>query len=299
MHQQRHININIERPTTCSCCGNKHLNVHIQRKVAITPDGALDPIPAIPAVTVSAQTLDTAIETFDELFSEYENLLRATVINMSASDVLETVTEGDWQWNQTTHRYRNIETNRILTENTLIGLRDEMIDTWRVRVQDLADALGEGRLTVQEWTLQMRREVSHVFSDEYLLAKGGRNALFQADLDAIEDMLTTQFGFLQNFAEEVKAGELSKAQIAARSELYLDSGTQAHERGKASRYGITLPTYPADGSQICRARCRCRWDIDETDDEFLATWLVNAAARHCETCLTNAATYKPYVVPKG
>ena len=296
---QTHIDISVETPTICPCCNRKHFDIHIARKVAITPDGALDPIPAIPTVSISATTLDTAIVVFDELFDEYEDLLVASVMNMSVSDVLDTVEQGDWQWNQATHRYRNVETGKILTENTLIGLRDEMIDTWRGRVQGLADDLVDGKLTVQEWTLQMRREVSHIFSDEYLLAHGGRNSLLQGDLDALEEMLTTQYGFLQDFAEDVRAGNLSQAQIAARSELYLDSSTQSHERGKAARYGLTLPTYPADGSQICRARCRCRWDIDEGEDEFLCTWLLNVAVTHCDTCLGNAAAYKPLIVPKG
>ena len=83
----------------------------------------------------------------------------------------------------------------------------------------------------------MRREVSNIFSNQYLLAKGGRNAMFQADLDAIQEMLTTQYTFLQNFAEKVRVGEYSQAQIAAYSELYLDSSTQSHERGKAGRHG--------------------------------------------------------------
>ena len=173
-----------------------------------------------------------------------------------------------------------------------------MIDSWRGRVQDLADDLVTGKLTVQEWTLGMRREVSNIFSSEYMLAKGGRNAIFQADLDAIGEMLTTQYTFLQNFAEEVRTGSLSQAQIAARSELYLDSATQSHERGKAARHGVTLPYYPGDGSQICRARCRCRWDIDETDDEFLCTWLLNHAKKHCDTCLENAANNKPLIIAK-
>ena len=95
--------------------------------------------------------------------------------------------------------------------------------------------------------------VSNIFSSQYLLAKGGRNAMFQADLDAIGEMLRTQYTFLQNFAEDVRAGELSQAQIAARSELYLDSSTQSHERGKAGRHGLVLPQYPGTATRfVCR-----------------------------------------------
>ena len=298
VQHQRHIEIDIGDVETCACCGEKHLEIDVQQKVSITPDGAFDPLPVIGTPIVSAATLDNAIAVFDELFEEYEAMLRASVVNMAVTDVLDTVSQGDWEWNQNTHRYRNTATDRIITENTLIGLRDTMIESWRGRVQDLADDLVTGKLTIQEWTLAMRREVSNIFSSEYLLAKGGRNAMFQADLDAIQEMLTTQYTFLQNFAEDVRAGELSQAQIAARSELYLDSSTQAHERGKAGRHGLVLPYYPGDGSQICGARCRCRWDIEETDDEFLCTWLLNHAKKHCDTCLSNAANNKPLVIPK-
>ena len=299
VQHQRHIEIDIGDIETCACCGEKHLDIDIQQKVSITPDGAFDPLPVIGTINVSASTLDNAIAVFDELFEDYQDMLVATVTNMSVTDVLDTVSRGDWEWHQNTHRYYNTAANRYVTENTLIGLRDTLIDTWRGRVQTLADDLVVGNLTIQEWTLGMRREVSNIFSSQYLLAKGGRNAMLQADLDAIQEMLRTQYTFLQNFAEDVRMGNLSQAQIAARSELYLDSSTQSHERGKAARYGLVLPYYPGDGSQICRARCRCRWDIEETDTEFLCTWLLNAAKKHCETCLGNAANNKPLIIAKA
>ena len=84
------------------------------------------------------------------------------------------------------------------------------------RVQGLADDLVAGKLTVprmDRWAMRARGFPTS-FSSEYLLAKGGRNAMFQADLDAIQEMLTTQYTFLQNFAEKVRVGEYSQAQIA-------------------------------------------------------------------------------------
>ena len=299
MATQTHIDIHVKKHQPCTCCGKKHFHVHVHRKVAITPDGALDPLPVIGTINVSASTLDTAIAVFDELVDDYEDMLVATPVNMSVTDVLDTVDRGDWEWNQNTHRYRNTATNTVITENTLIGVRDDLIEVWRYRVQDLADDLVTGKLTIQEWTLAMRREVSNIFSSQYLLAKGGRNTMFQADLDAIQEMLTTQYTFLQNFAEKVRVGEYSQAQIAAYSELYLDSSTQSHERGKSARHGVVLPFYPGDGSTICKMRCRCRWDIEETDDEFLCTWLLNHAAKHCDTCLERAANNKPLIIPKA
>ena len=42
----------------------------------------------------------------------------------------------------------------------------------------------------------------------------------------------------------------------------MESSTRAHEQAKAAGFDIELPEYPADGSQICKARCRCRWEIE-------------------------------------
>ena len=68
--------------------------------------------------------MTVAIGIFDEVMLGYENLLIADVINMAASDVLETVTGSDWVWNQETKRYRNTETGETLTENKQVQLRD-------------------------------------------------------------------------------------------------------------------------------------------------------------------------------
>ena len=286
----------------CDCCKDTdelEWLIGVEHKVAITPEGAADPLPSLVApVEVTDASIDTAIVAFDTLMPGYEDILVATVQQMSVSDVLQTVSKGNWVWNQATMRYRNTDSGTVITENTLIELRDELVDKWRERVISLSDDLASGRLTVQEWTLAMKREVSNVFSSEYMLAKGGRNAMFQADLDTLGSVLTQQNRFLQEFAKTVQAGDLSQAQIGARSELYMESATQAHERGKAARHGVSLPEYPGDGNQICRSRCRCRWDIDETDDAFLATWLLNVAAAHCNSCLANAAKWAPFTVRK-
>ena len=120
--------------------------------------------------------------------------------------------------------------------------------------------------------------------------------MFQTDLDALSEIIKDQFGYLQKFGEEVRAGNLSASQITARSELYMEASTRAHEQAKAASFDITLPEYPADGNQICKARCRCRWEINEKKDVIEAYWLLNVAAQHCDTCLSNAAKWAPYTI---
>ena len=68
----------------------------------------------------------------------------------------------------------------------------------------LTDDLVNSRITVQEWVFEMRKRVRDVNSAQYMLARGGRNAMFQTDLDALAEIIKDQFGYLQQFGEEVR-----------------------------------------------------------------------------------------------
>ena len=203
----------------CEVCGTGE--THGERAATISPDGSEQPLPAVPTdFTMTAVFLESAIEDFEAVLSDSKNLLNARVTGMTQTDALETVKKGDWVWNQLTKRYRNSKTKKTVTHNTLIRIRDDYVDAIRNFTQ-LTDDLIHSRLTVQEWLLDMRKRVRNANSAEYMLARGGRNAMFQTDLDALAEIIKEQFGFLQQFGEEVRAGKLSASQITARSEMYV------------------------------------------------------------------------------
>ena len=280
----------------CPECG---IDPEGERAATISPDGSEDPLPVVPSqFEVTAAFLETAIESFEDVMSDYKNLLNARVTGMTQTDAIETVKKGDWVWNQLTKRYRNSKTKKTITSNTVLRLRDDFVDEMR-DFSKLTDDLVNSRITVQEWVFEMRKRVRNVNSAQYMLARGGRNAMFQTDLDALSEIIKEQYDFLQQFGEEVRAGNLSASQITARSELYMESTTRSHEQAKAASFDIELPEYPADGNQICKARCRCRWEIDEKKDYIEAYWMLNVAAKHCDTCLSNAAKWAPYTIQKG
>jgi hypothetical protein len=287
----------------CLCCPPGQECVENDREdnraATISPDGSEDPLPVVPSnFEVTAVFLESAIESFEDAFSDYKNLLNARVTGMTQTDAIDTVKKGDWVWNQLTKRYRNSKTKKTITSNTVLQLRDDFVDEMR-DFSKLTDDLINSRITVQEWVLEMRKKVRDVHSAQYMLARGGRNAMFQTDLDALSDIIKEQYDFLQKFGQEVRAGNLSASKIRSRSEMYMEASTRSHEQAKAASYDIELPAYPADGSQICKARCRCRWEINVLDDKVEAYWLLNVAAKHCDTCISNAAKWAPYVVETG
>ena len=289
-----------EWDTGCPVCGPicepECSDPNGERAATISPDGSEDPLPVVPSnFEVTAAFLETAIESFEDVFSDYKNLLNARVTGMTQTDAIDTVKKGDWVWNQLTKRYRNSKTKKTISSNTVLRLRDDFVDEMR-DFSKLTDDLVNSRITVQEWLLDMRKRVRDVNSAQYMLARGGRNAMFQTDLDALSEIIKEQYDFLQKFGEEVRAGNLSASRIRSRSEMYMETATRSHEQAKAASYDIELPAYPADGSQICRARCRCRWEINETKDTIEAYWILNVAAKHCDTCLSNAAKWAPYTI---
>ena len=299
MYQQtRDLNFNLNHVRFCPCCQKVMGNLEITEKVNITPDGANNPIPPVGTVEITDSALTLAIAAFDRMYPYYEDLLYARVENMSTTDVLETIEQGDWVWNQDTKTYRNVETGERISERKLIEIRDILVELWRTEVQVFAEMLATGEINIQEWTLTMRREVQNIFGNEFMLAVGGYNTMNTANILVLADMVSQQYGYLQSFAEVIRQGNLSKNQIAARSELYMNSATQSFEKGMGRRFNIDLPAHPADGSQICLSNCKCHWHIVEDDEKVEAYWKLDPAAEHCETCIGNSREWNPYVVMK-
>lgn len=162
-----------------------------------------------------------------------------------------------------------------------------------------AAALGRGDWTVRRWELEIRDRLKRVYLAEYMLGRGGKNAMTPADYGRVGNMLRDQYEFLRGFALDVQAGTMSEAQIAARTQLYHESAIQAFERGKSAAYSgdLILPAYPADGRTRCKARCKCRWLIRETKAAWKAYWK-RGTSESCQDCIDRERLYNPYTVSK-
>jgi len=106
----------------------------------------------------------------------------------------------------------------------------------------------------------MREAIKDEYTQQYLLGRGGLSQMTQADWGSIGGMVADQYRYLGGFAREVAVGNLSEAQVAARSRMYINSGREAFER----------------------ARGRTEDEADEV------AWTLNPA-EHCPDCLDLAA----------
>lgn len=88
---------------------------------------------------------------------------------------------------------------------------------------------------------------------------------------------------------------LLEKQIAARSQMYMNSSREAFERGKTRAHGVPpLPAYPGDGQTRCLTNCKCEWVFEPTETGVNCYWKLNPA-EHCDDCLNNAARWNPLV----
>lgn len=180
----------------------------------------------------------------------------------------------------------------------LLLLRDDLSATLQAEAVELAQKLAQGEMTVQQFTLATRDLLERGYVEQYALGKGGTNNLFAGDMAVLAGLLAAQYGYLQNFAQQIAAGELSAEQAAARVKLYMSSSTQAFERGQTAAYGrLVLPAYPGDGQTVCGVNCKCNWRIEEYEDRWECFWELNPAD-HCADCIENNLRWKPLVVTK-
>lgn len=205
-----------------------------------------------------------------------------------------------WSWDPVSRRYRDGNSGRFLSHEKIARIRNDYAATHRQWADDLASNLASRDLTVARWELEMRGRLKSVYLSQYMLGRGGKNAMTQADYGRVGRMLVDQYGYLRTFATDLTTGTLSVAQIGARMQLYFESAVQAFERGKAVAYDadLILPAYPGDGRTDCRARCKCRWRITETKTEFRCYWTLGKA-EHCAGCLDRRARYSPFIWSKS
>lgn len=261
----------------------------------VTPRGRS--VPAVPdedAIAADAEAnADEAMHDWDTILPDYAGLLDAVFGKKK-----EIKQSDRFTYDERSFRYRDSQTGRFISESTIKTLAGQYENARQEVGRELASQLVNKQVSLSEWVTSMRSELRNTYSAEYMLGRGGRNAMTSADWGNVGNMLKKQYGFLNEFANEIAAGKLTEAQIAARAQMYFNSATQAYERGKVHARGMPdLPAYPGDGTSECRANCKCSWDIRDTKTAWECTWALSAA-EHCPTCIGRASDWAPLIVPK-
>lgn len=206
---------------------------------------------------------------------------------------------GKWVYDGTARRYRNMETGRLVGDNRIDRLADNFDSAFDGYVEALTDLLVDANADLQRWLDEFIAMLAVAFINYYLLGIGGQTNMTPERWDELQGLLDNQLSYLQGFTNDIQAGTVSLAQLAARTAMYFVSAAGAYHVAKATRYGLVLPAYPRDGSSECKMRCHCVWLIKEYSDRWEATWKLGfPLTEHCDTCVGRASKWSPYVVYK-
>jgi len=99
-------------------------------------------------------------------------------------------------------------------------------------VGEWANSVYTGEMPVDVWQQTMRQEIKTRYIQQYMAGRGGMGPMTQADWGSIGGQVADQYRYLDGFAREIAEGKLSEAQIAQRSEMYMNSSREAFERGQ-------------------------------------------------------------------
>jgi hypothetical protein len=167
-----------------------------------------------------------------------------------------------YYWDESVGRFRD-DLGRFVARNTIDQFVTQSIMTSTNVTDSLAQMVSNGLINVNDWKDTMRQEIKDEYIRQYLSSMGGREFMTQKDWGSIGGMLTEQYKYLDNFANDIATGELSEAQIMARSSMYVNSASEARER----------------------ARERVATDLDYD----MVEWVVDASLENCDDCLAFAA----------
>ncbi len=222
--------------------------------------------------------------------------LEATLESLAYLDAIKM----DWEWDEENHVYVDSETGEIIYHDTLIEYRNSLTfgaaDRFaRYPLEEDEEPEGFnwtallllGLIGLGAWETGMREAITATVVSEYALGRGGFNQLLGSDWDGIDEILLTQFQFLNAFSIAISLGELSEFQIAQRARLYFFSTVQAFERGRAKSFhpSLNLTVNPGDCTSICCANDKCFWLIIDIGDNIESSW-VRTVLESCATCVT-------------
>ena len=279
-------------------------------------------------VDLESLSFQSAIDRWDRVMSGYKNLLYARVVGERES-LFDVEVKGDWRFYQRISTYRHYVTKELIRDKEWVQLRDDFTDAMYPEVIRECELMFDRAITLHEWLRRIALAVRDTHLGLWLFGSGGYNTLDSTSLVILGETLRIQFDFLQAFGEAILQGNrpeapsgvfpfgrqrqhismytprsLQRQGVINRTTLYVESGTASGERGKAVSYrrlADELPAYPGDGSQICQMRCRCHWRFNfNTPDAsyYHAFWRLNARAKHCATCLSNAAQWSPLTIAR-
>jgi len=128
-----------------------------------------------------------------------------------------------YYWDKRLHNYVEQRTRRMVKRETVNGLLRQVADGSAGRLEGLAQAFAEGKLTGAQFYKAAQLEIKHATNACAALAKGGWDRMTLSDWGANGAYLRQQYQHLRDFARDIAAKLPSSAQLIARARSYADA----------------------------------------------------------------------------
>lgn len=179
------------------------------------------------------------------------------------------------------NRFRD-ETGRFISLGTVRGEIKKLEASVREEMRDLGKRLSENLITITAWQTEMSGLVKSAVILAVAISFGGLRQMNKLRWKRIRESVKEQNKYLNNFAGQIKRGQVSDVQIINRSGLYavqarvgyyeveqetstaklckrvLNSGESCSDCAEWAEKGfVPIDTQPPIGSLICRNWCLC------------------------------------------
>ena len=125
-------------------------------------------------------------------------------------------------------RYRDPDTGRFITRVAVRRALEESLTSLERRTDGLQDDLRAGRISLNDWRDEMRMIVKQTQMAALELSVGGRAQATQADYGRAGQQIRRQYGFLEAWVEQIKAGLPIDNRMEPRAAQYLQSARSSY-----------------------------------------------------------------------
>jgi len=165
---------------------------------------------------------------------------------------------------------------------------------------NLSTRLADGNISRAQFISGMREELKGEYIRQYMLGRGGYEQMTYRDWGSVGGSLADQYRYLEGFADDIVAGNMTEGQIRNRAGMYSNSAREAYSRGidrMVRAWGADRETWvvsagdncpdcidnqdegkqeigyfsmPGDGSTVCLTNCHCHkeYENSKTGEEY-------------------------------
>jgi hypothetical protein len=134
-----------------------------------------------------------------------------------------------YRWNAASARYIDAS-GRFVPRSFVRDELDLALEAAQQRMAALAESLRDGTVTLDDWIVEMRRAIKEVHLYSAAASRGGWAQMSQADYGRVGQLVREQYGYLENFANEIATGLVLDGRFLARVALYGSAGRRTFHK---------------------------------------------------------------------